>query len=277
MLTRFSTSAVRGLLVALLIALPSLILPGTTGDTAEIVTLVAIFAAVLTTIEYASSYPSIIEFRDAPPFNRIRYLSLMLSIVTIALLCRADTQPNAFASFLGAVGGLIGLIIDFPGSPVRLMLDIMNDSASAAELWQIRSAAGLSYFISTLSLLAFLIILRFAGWPSGIKGFNVWINLPTFDPTAGADVVDRLRRDAWVNVGLGFFLPYLVPAGAKAGVALFGTAGFGSDHTLIWTMAVWGFLPASLFMRGIAMARIADMIASRRRRAGQAIPGLVTA
>ncbi len=277
MLTRITTSAVRGLLVALLIAMPSLLLPGTSSDTAEIVTLVAIFAAVLTTIEYASSYPSILEFRDAPPFNRIRYLSLFLSIVMIAVLCRAEVYPNAFSTFVHAVGGLIGQVIDFPLSPVRLMVTFLGESASPAEIELIRSAAGLSYFISLMSLLIFLIILRFAGWPSGIKGFNVWVNLPTFDPTAGADVVDRLRRDAWVNVGFGFMLPFLVPVAAKAGVALFEPVQFSSNHMLIWTMAAWAFLPASLFMRGIAMARVADMIAERRRRGRQANAVLVTA
>lgn len=277
MLSRIATSSVRGLLVALLVAMPSLILPGTSADTAEIVTLVAIFAAVLTTIEYASSYPSILEFRDAPPFNRIRYLSLFLSIVMIAVLCRAEVYPNAFSTFVQAVGALIGQIIDFPMSPVRLMVTFLGESASPAEIELIRSAAGLSYFISLMSLLIFLIILRFAGWPSGIKGFNVWVNLPTFDPTAGADVVDRLRRDAWVNVGFGFMLPFLVPVAANAGVALFEPVQIGSNHTLIWTMAAWAFLPASLFMRGIAMARVADMIAERRRRGRQSDAALVTA
>ena len=39
-----------------------------------------------------------------------------------------------------------------------------------------------------------------------------------------------------------------------------------SPQTLIWTMAGWAFLPASLFMRGVAMARIASMIAEKRRQ-----------
>jgi hypothetical protein len=38
-----------------------------------------------------------------------------------------------------------------------------------------------------------------------------------------------------------------------------------SPQTLIWTVAAWSFLPASLFMRGIAMHRVADMIREKRR------------
>lgn len=42
-----------------------------------------------------------------------------------------------------------------------------------------------------------------------------------------------------------------------------------SPQTLIWTMTAWAFLPASLLMRGIAMGRIAGMIAEKRRRSSR--------
>lgn len=45
--------------------------------------------------------------------------------------------------------------------------------------------------------------------------FNVWTNLPTFDPTGGGDVVGRLNRDANLYVALGFLLPFLIPAFMK--------------------------------------------------------------
>jgi hypothetical protein len=38
-----------------------------------------------------------------------------------------------------------------------------------------------------------------------------------------------------------------------------------NSHTMIWTVTAWAFLPASLFMRGIAMGRIASMIEEKRR------------
>jgi hypothetical protein len=49
-------------------------------------------------------------------------------------------------------------------------------------------------------------------------------------------------------------------------------AAITSPQTLIWTMAAWAFLPASLLMRGVAMARVADMIRVKRevKLAGQA-------
>ena len=76
MISRLAGAALRAFFVILLIAAPSLILPGTTTDVSQIVTLVALFGAALTFFEYSSTYPGLVEFRDAPPFNRIRFASL---------------------------------------------------------------------------------------------------------------------------------------------------------------------------------------------------------
>jgi hypothetical protein len=111
----------------------------------------------------------------------------------------------------------------------------------------------------------FVVVMRLIGWPSRMGTFNVWINLPTFDPTTGGDVVDRLNRDARFNIALGFLLPFLIPAILKLASLSFAPVTLESPHTLIWTMTAWAFLPASLFMRGIAMGRIATMIADKRR------------
>ncbi|MDJ1018121.1 MAG: hypothetical protein QNJ35_16545, partial [Paracoccaceae bacterium] len=70
MISRLAGAFLRALCVVLLIATPSLILPGFNADTAQVVALVALFGASLTFFEYASSYPGLVEFRDAPPFNR---------------------------------------------------------------------------------------------------------------------------------------------------------------------------------------------------------------
>jgi hypothetical protein len=39
-----------------------------------------------------------------------------------------------------------------------------------------------------------------------------------------------------------------------------------SPHALVWGIALWMFLPLSLFMRALAMVRIAAMIRDRRAR-----------
>lgn len=267
MVNRLPGALVRAFLVVLLIATPSLLLPTLSPDGKQIVTLLAIFGAAFTIFEYASTYPGLVEFRDAPPFNRIRFSCLFLTVLILTLICRGLSEPTTLTTFLTAIGGLIGYAVDFPYSPVRLVVNMIEDSASPELVGLVRTCAGMSYLISLLSLAWFLIVLRLKNWPVAGGAFNVWINMPTFDPTAGKDVVQRLERDARVNIALGFALPFLTPAAVKAATILFGDATLANPQTLIWTVTAWAFLPASLFMRGIAMGRVAQMISVKRKAA----------
>ena len=249
-----------------LVATPSILLPGAASDGKEMVALVALFAGFLTFIEYNAAYPGLIEFRDAPPFNRVRFLMLFVTIFLLTIIARGESHPTTLTVFVRAVGGLIGTAMDFPFSPVRLATLMINDGTPDGDTSFVRIATGLSYLTSLMSLSIFVVLLKFYNWPSRSGAFNVWVNLPTFDPTAGGDVVDRLDRDARINIALGFLLPFLIPAVVKAGSSGFEPVTFTSPQTLIWTVAAWAFLPASLFMRGIAMGRIADMIREKRRQ-----------
>lgn len=273
MIARLTGAVLRAILVVMLIATPGLMLPATSDDAAQIVTLVAIFAAALVIFEYASSYPGLIEFRDAPPFNRIRFLSLFVTVFLLATMTRGQVEPTNLTMLVEAVGRLVGHVIDFPYSPVRLVVLMLPPDASVEQIELVRSSAGVAYLISLITLALFLIVQRLIGWPLGSGSFNVWVNLPTFDPTAGGDVVERLARDARFNIALGFLLPFVVPAVVNAASSLFGSVSLESPHTLIWTVAAWAFLPASLFMRGIAMGRIAAMIREKRKRAAEAADG----
>ncbi|MBJ2150146.1 hypothetical protein [Paracoccus sp. IB05] len=255
---------VRAFLVMILIATPSVILPGTGPDTQQMVALIALFGGALTFAEYNAVYPSLVEFRDAPPFNRIRFLALFLTVFILSVIEAANIAPTSFTRLFEALGLLIGHSLDFPYSPVRLASMMMSENASPADISAVRSAAGTAYIISLISLAFFVVIFKLKGWPSRYKDFNVWVNLPTFEPTAGGDVVDRLERDARLNLSLGFLLPFLIPAVVTLVSGGFDPVTLTSPQTLIWTMAAWAFLPASLLMRGVAMGRIAAMIRQRR-------------
>ena len=267
MMTRLSGAILRAILVVLLIATPSMLLAGTSNDTTQIVALLSVIAAVFTLVEYYSSSPSLVEFRDAPPFNRVRFVALFTTVFILTIILRGETDPTTMTKFFTAIGADIGETIDFPYSPVRLVVLMMPETASDALISQVRIAAGISYLVSILSLAVFVLALRLRGWPVRNKGFNVWVNLPTFDPTAGGDVVERLNRDAQFNLILGFLLPFLIPAFVKLASDLFDPITLANPHTLIWTMTAWAFLPASLLMRGTALTRVAQMIRMQRERA----------
>lgn len=263
-LNRATGAAVRAFLVMILIVMPSVILPGIGTDTKQIVALMALFAGALTFVEYNAVYPSLVEFRDGAPFNRIRYLMLLAIIILLSLIVADRDDPTTVTRLFRAVGIVMGQALDFPYSPVRLATYMMSDDATAQQVMEVRTAAGTAYLLSLVSLAVFVIVLKLAGWPNTHKAFNVWVNLPTFEPTAGGDVVDRLERDARVNLAVGFLLPFLVPTLIAVATSGLPAQSLTSAQTLIWTMAAWAFLPASLLMRGVAMGRIADMIRVKR-------------
>lgn len=267
MVTRLTGAVLRAVMIMLLVFTPYLLVPGTTAETTQIVVLMAIIGAIFTLAEYASAAPSVIEFRDAPPFNRLRFAALCVTVVVLALIERGQADPNTMTRMLEAIGTLIGNIIDFPYSPVRLVVLMMPAGADPALVHDLRNAAGISYLTSLVMLTVFVIGIRLRHWPVRDGAFNIWVNLPTFDPTAGGDVVERLNRDAQFNLILGFLLPFIIPAFIKLTSDLIDPISFTDSYTLIWTMTAWAFLPASLLMRGIALYRVSQMIAAQRRRA----------
>ncbi|MEE4187900.1 MAG: hypothetical protein V2I76_05560 [Roseobacter sp.] len=270
MFVRMSGAAMRGLLVALLIATPALMLPDTAKDQSQIVVLVALLAAFLTFVEYNSNAPSIVEFRDAAPFNRIRFVALFLTVFTLTAIAQGKGQPSAMSEALASIGMIVGNTIDVPYSPVRLVVLMLPTHVSMDAIDSVRMAAGMAYVISLMTLVVFILVVRIGGWPVRKGAFNVWVNLPLFDPTAGGDVLIRLRRDARFNIAFGFLLPFLIPAVVKATSDLLNPITLENPQTLIWTITAWAFLPASMIMRGIAMNRVADLIEAKRRRAYEA-------
>ena len=262
-----TSAAGRGLLVATLIMTPALVLPGLSSDSTQIVLLVALLAAVLTFVEYNSVFPSIVEFRDAAPFNRLRFTALLATVFLLSAILKGITDPTLMTTALTSIGTIVGNAIDFPYSPVRLVVLMLPPDATYETVNFVRTAAGLAYMISLIAMTAFLVLVRIMNWPARSGAFNVWVNLPLFDPTAGGDVLERLQRDARINIALGFLLPFLVPAVVKLAADLIDPITLQNPQTLIWTISAWAFLPASIIMRGIAMGKIADMIEEKRRRA----------
>lgn len=266
MVSQLSSALLRAFLVALLVLTPTLLLSSTGVDTEQFVVILAMIAASMTFIEYNGRSPSIIEFRFAPPYNRLKFGGLAISILLITLICRQGYAPSDMGYLLSKLGNDLGAVIDFPYSPVRLMVLMLPPDASPQLVDLVRTASGIAYMISLLMMFVFLTLVRLLGWPTRTGAFNVWTNLPLFDPTAGGDVVARLKRDAGLNIVLGSLLPFIIPAAVKAASDLIDPISMNDPQTLVWTVTAWAFLPASMLMRGIAMARLADLIESKRKR-----------
>lgn len=264
--TQTPASISRAILVIVLVMIPALLLPFTKSDTAQMVMIFAVLASVLTFIEYNSRYPSIIEFRFAPPYNRLKFFTLAAILITLSLIIRGEVAPTKATILLTSLADGLGAAVDFPYSPVGLMVVMLPPDADPALFAQMRRAAGVSYMASLVMVLIFLTLVRFHGWPNRGSGFNVWVNMPLFDPTGGGDVVHRIGRDAGLNMVLGFLLPFIIPAMVTMASSILEPVTITDPHTLIWTTTAWAFLPASLLMRGIAMSRVAAMIEDKRKR-----------
>ena len=265
MIAQLVSAVVRAILVVIVISTPSLLLPGSTPESAQVVALLALFGAVFTFSEYASSYPGLIEFRDAPPFNRVRAVCIFLTLFLLSLVAASGDAPRSLSLIVNATGLVVAHAMDFPYGPIGLLSALLSDEVSARDLTMVRAMSGLSFLIGLVTLSVFAVLMRVQGWPNRNASFNVWVNLPTFDPTIGGDVVARLTRDSRINYILGFVLPFLIPVMASIAVRHLGLSLMSSPQTLVWMVTIWSFLPVSLFMRGMAMARIAALITARRK------------
>jgi hypothetical protein len=115
---------------------------------------------------------------------------------------------------------------------------------------QIKAMAGIATLVMLFSIFCFALLIRLNQWPNRGSSFNVWINLPTFDPTTGGDVVKRLRRDSLVNVILGVFAPFVLPVVAVVAANHIEINVLSSPHALVWGITLWMFIPLSMLMRG---------------------------
>ena len=131
-------------------------------------------------------------------------------------------------------------------------------------MWRGRQCIG--FVLSLVVLAIFASLMRLARWPLGRQSFNIWVNLPTFDPAAGDDIENRLIREARINVLFGITLPFLLPMAAYGMSDYFDFSVFSSGQTLIWMVTLWAYIPASLIMRGIALGKIARLIERKRQK-----------
>jgi hypothetical protein len=258
---------VRAALVMLMISTPALLVPGVSPEAQDVVATIGFCAAAIVFIEYAARYPTLIEFRYAPPFNRMRFLSLFVNVFLLSAMFRGLSEASAITELITAVGVLIGRIIDFPFSPVGLISLMLPPDASLGQVELLRASAGLSYFSSLIMMAGFAIMLRVRDWPLKAGAFNMWVNLPNFDPQPGADIVAILQQDARVNIMLGLSLPFVAPLFATVAAELFVPYALANPQTMIWTVALWAGIPAGMIMRGLALGRIAEILDRQRKRA----------
>jgi hypothetical protein len=256
----------RAVALVLIMAAPAFLLPEVSVASQEITLVVAGIAAAFTIFEYASTHPVLIDFRFAPPYNRMRFLIFGVQVFALVFLCRAHAGQDAFSgAYLASVDQIVATVA-FPLSPVSFGAGIVTGGASAAFDDLVLRAAALSFAVTIVPLVVFGLLLWVMGWPVKRRDFNLWVNLPTFEPVYGAEVPRRLSRDGRVNLIAGIASLYLLPFILAQIAGMYGLTAELNYQPVVWGATVWAFVSGSLIIRGLAILKIAHLV-SRVQRA----------
>jgi hypothetical protein len=192
---------------------------------------------------------------------------LFSTLFLLSLIVTAETgQGSSLALIVNAFGIVVAAALDFPFSPVQMIGVHLPPGLDPFLVAKIQGMTGLATLVFLIAAGLFALLTRLGQWPSPDNPFNVWINLPTFDPNGGGDIVKRLRRTAAITMIVGAVAPFVLPVVGVVAANHVGLDVLGSPHALVWGITLWMFIPLSLIMRGLAMSRIARMIGERRDR-----------
>ena len=266
MFARLIGALFRAALVLIIISAPALLLPDTSITSQEIALLLGGLVAAFTLFEYASTHPGLIDFRFAPPYNRIRFLAFSMQILSLIFLCRAVEGHDSFSPDILALADQMVAVLDVPLSPVRLASEMIGAGEDPGLVSLVARAAALSFFVTFCSLVFFAAFLWLFRWPVGRRDFNLWVNLPTFEPGYGRDVERRLRRDGLINLLAGITVLYLLPVLVSRTSGWFNPSVLNNYQPLVWGVTLWAFVSGSLVIRGAAILKVGMLV--RRSRGG---------
>lgn len=258
---RLVGAIIRALLVVTVVAIPSLLLPSASQGAVEFSLIIGSIIGFFTIFEYGSTNPGFVDFRFAPPYNRFRAFTIASQIIFVTLLSRSvelDLHDAAVLDWAQATG----YYLDFKYSPVSEAINVVLSNASFSSTTAILLvyAISMSFAIGVGGTLAFAIVLWVFKWPQDRDGFNLWANMPTFQPSEGSSVIKRLRRDSYVNIILAVVLIYALPYIPMYGFDWLTVDIFENNQALVWATTLWVFIPTSLLARAAAMLKIARVI-----------------
>jgi hypothetical protein len=227
----------------------------------EFALIIGAIIGMFTFFEYGSTTPGFVDFRYAPPYNRFRAFTIAMQVVTITLVCRA-VELGLSDSMLVNWAQQAAQMLDFKYSPVSMAIDnILSDSrfSDTTAILLVYSITT-SFVVGVGMTLGLSTLLWVFGWPRDRENFNLWANLPTFQPSDGAAIPKRLRRDAYFNIILGVVLIYALPFIPKYGFDWLTVDIFENNQALLWATTLWVFIATSLIARASAMLKIARIL-----------------
>ena len=150
MLTRLAGASVRAALVAAMIVLPAIVLPEISPNAADLAIISAAIAAAFVAFEYGFTTPSLIEFRFAAPYNRIRFALLGILLTGVAFAFRGPVEQTATTIAVSSFATTSAGIWEFTGSPLVLFNALTRELETDGRLL-LSNAAALSLSLTVFA------------------------------------------------------------------------------------------------------------------------------
>lgn len=256
MILRLTGAAVRAVIVAILVMLPAFLLTGVTQSGLEFTRILATIAAVFVIYEYGFATPSVIEFRYAAPYNRIRFMLLLVLVLTPAYLISHMLDGQTLSGPLTVLGRDVYGLMDSAYSPVTIVAQTLSGNDMV-----LREVVGAAISFNVVISLAF--VLAFGGavflnlLNFGSEGFNMWLNMPTYKSYDVSSLQKRLINSAFASMLIAFLIPLFGPTAVDVSLVWFSSNGVLAPIAISWIIALWTYLPAIYLMRAIALAKVA--------------------
>jgi len=251
-LNRLIGAVLRAVVMIIIIALPSFILPDSTLNARELSMIAGGVVGAFTIFEYAAKSPGFVDFRFAPPYNRMRVAIIASELLVIAFYYRDLPLGGSIIDF----GEQVSALATLPGSPVRMTLDMFANTLTPGQLSRLGTAMSLAMVLALGLATLFAILLWVSRWPVDRAGFNLWVNMPNFEPSEVGRTERRLYRDGMLNILFAplilYSAPYVLPLASNT----LGSSLLREPQSVVWLATLWAFVPASLIIRGAAILKI---------------------
>lgn len=218
----------------------------------------AAIAAAFVIFEYGFASASLIEFRFAAPYNRLRFGLLAALVVMLVYAFRGPVETTTGTLVVSDFAKASFAFWNFNYSPLQSFMALAESTGPASRVL-LGNASGLALSITALGVILPGVVVWTFGWPLGRDNFNVWINMPTFD-IGSHDAAQTLRRIALMSIIFGLSFSFLAPQAALMFLGPLESISSSNSQFLLWMIAIWCFVPATSLLRAIALLKIAKLV-----------------
>ncbi len=256
MFLRLTGATVRAVCVACLILLPTFLLSGISQSSMEFTRILATIASVFVIYEYGFSSPSLIEFRSAAPYNRIRFMFLSVIVITSTFLVGYALSGTVMTGIVPVIANQGLAIFDFTYSP---FMSVAKTLSGGNETMQNALAQAIAFntIVMLACVAAFCVAVYSNLWRFGGIEFNMWQNMPTYKSYEEKSLQERLMNSAFLSLVIACLIPLMGPTLAEVIMGYFAESGRLTPIIAIWAVSFWSFLQGVFFMRAAALAKIA--------------------